>query len=78
MSADEDKGGAGRPAWAFGHTLVLAAGVLALIAFHGLVLRYFARHMALPATLVAIVAALVVLKHLGLFAALAARIRPRR
>lgn len=64
------------------HVSILAAAAVLLIAAHGFVLRYVSTHAALPATVIAGVIVLVVIKHLGLTGALSARLyrrsRPRR
>jgi hypothetical protein len=57
--------------------LALSAGLVVLIAAHGAILGYLSSHMALPATAVAAVVVLMVLKHLGWLGALFALLRRR-
>jgi len=49
-----------------GRVWMLMVGVIILIAGHSIVLYYFSSHVALSATVVLGVIALVVIKHLGL------------
>jgi hypothetical protein len=57
--------------------LVLSAGVVALIASHGIILYYVSSHTALSAAVLSGVTILVVIKHLGLLGPLYALFRRR-
>jgi uncharacterized membrane protein len=56
---------------------LLAAGAIALIAGHGVVLYFAWSHLAISATAVAGVVILIALKHLGLLGPLYALLRRR-
>src|ERR1700687_4289611 len=58
-------------------TLMLSAGVVVLIAGHGIILYYVSAHAALSAAVVSGVIILVVIKHLGLLGPLYALLRRR-
>jgi hypothetical protein len=57
--------------------VLLAVGVLVLVAAHGIVLHVAASRVALPAAIVSGVIALVVIKHAGLLGSLHGLLRRR-
>jgi hypothetical protein len=57
--------------------LALPLLVVVVIAAHGGVLYYIGSHMALPATVIAGIIVLVIVKHLGLLAPLVGWVRKR-
>jgi len=59
----------------FKRSWMLAAGAVALVAVHAIILRYVLPHAALSAVVVSGVIIVVVIKHLGLLGSLFARLR---
>lgn len=52
----------------FGRPWMMLIIIIAVIAVHGLVLQYIWSHLAVPATVVGGLVALILIKHLGLLA----------
>ena len=57
---------------------ILLLGVLALLAAHGVILEYVAAHTRLSLLVIGGLAALVLIKHLGLFGSAYAALRSRQ